>query len=174
MINLISFKDFPGPPSNTGEVLLRDDRIPAGVWFYLNGSAPSKGGLAVIEDSHREGWTGPTGFELFRCGAGRGIRRSGHQTQQRYSRFDVPGCVPLVTAPGDLIVFAARTYRLRFSILRRDSAAGLPFTIRLASFVGPDRDVSLNGAGTTQLSPHRQATISLGSRRASYAGPTLR
>ena len=44
---------FPLPPLNTGHVLLRSERVPSGIWFYLSGSHPRRGGLAVIEDSHR-------------------------------------------------------------------------------------------------------------------------
>ena len=95
--------DFPLPPQNTGEVLLRDPAIPAGLWFYLNGSHPRKGGLAVIEDSHRADWPGPQGFELFVSGAGKSFRPTQKQDDEssvfdtsyepaaaRYKQFDVP------------------------------------------------------------------------------------
>ena len=52
-----------GPPKNSGDVLNRGP-WPSGPWFYLTGSYPEHGGLAVIADSHTMEWDGPPGFVL--------------------------------------------------------------------------------------------------------------
>ena len=98
------------PPRNANEVLNRGD-WPNGMWFYLNGTHPSRAGLAVIADSHRVDWKPPDGFE---CTADqRSFYRTG-EAPKAYDRMDVPGVVPLFTEPGDLIIFAARTYHGAF------------------------------------------------------------
>lgn len=96
-----------GPPRNVNEVL-NSHEWPNGFWFYLNGTHPSRGGLAVIEDSHVAGWRGPEGFELI--AEGKMFKVAGEEGEHAYAGMDVPGCVPLLTDPGDLIVFAARTF----------------------------------------------------------------
>ena len=92
------------------------------MWFYLNGSHPRRGGVCVIADSHRLGWTGPEGFEftgdeLKRGTGGQSFRRPGADNNQNYPSFDVPGCVPIVADPGDMIVWAPRTYHAAFPLL---------------------------------------------------------
>ena len=97
-------------PRNSGDVLNRG-LWPSGKWFYLTGSQPEHGGLCVIEGSHIEGWGGPNGFRLT------GDRRSFYKigdVERAYTGFDVPGLVPLFTEPGDMIVFAHRTYHAAF------------------------------------------------------------
>lgn len=99
-----------GPPKNSGDVLNRE-LWPSGKWFYITGSRPVHGGLCVIADSHVENWEGPQGFNLT------SDRRSFYPTNEaehRYSGFDIPGLVPLFTQPGDMIVFAHRTYHGAF------------------------------------------------------------
>ena len=84
---------------------------PSGLWFYLTGSNPKHGGLAVIEDSHVPDWAGPAGFTLLPD------RHSFYPEggePKGYNGFDIPGLVPLFTDPGDEIVFAARTYHSAF------------------------------------------------------------
>lgn len=98
------------PPQNAGDVLNRG-HWPSGRWFYLTGSYPEHGGLAVIEDSHVEDWTGPEGFAL--TPDRRSFYRRGSEPEA-YVGFDVPGIVPLFTEPGDQIIFAARTYHAAF------------------------------------------------------------
>jgi len=98
------------PPKNSGDVLNRG-LWPSGKWFYLTGSHPQHGGLCVIEDSHFEGWRGPKGFEL--TADRRSFYKSG-EVQSAYADFDVPGLIPLFTNPGDMIVFAHRTYHAAF------------------------------------------------------------
>ncbi len=99
-----------GAPQDPGDVLNRGP-WPSGLWFYITGSHPKHGGLAVIEDSHAPDWTGPEGFELTPD------RRSFHpegSEPHSYVGFDMPGVVPLFTEPGDEIIFAARTYHSAF------------------------------------------------------------
>ena len=84
---------------------------PSGLWFYLTGSHPQHGGLAVIEDSHGPDWAGPEGFVLMPDG--HSFYPLGGEPKG-YAGFDIPGLVPLFTDPGDEIVFAARTYHSAF------------------------------------------------------------
>ncbi|MBV7333487.1 phytanoyl-CoA dioxygenase family protein [Chloroflexi bacterium TSY] len=100
-----------GAPQFSGDILNRGP-WPSGLWFYLTGSNPKHGGLAVIEDSHISNWSGPEGFEL--TADRRSFMRLGGDTEG-YVGFDVPGVVPLFTEPGDEIVFASRTYHAAFS-----------------------------------------------------------
>jgi hypothetical protein len=99
-----------GPPRNFGEVL-NAGLWPSGKWFYITGSRPEHGGLCVIEDSHVEGWEGPQGFNLT-TGRRSFYPEGGEDTA--YTGFDIPGLVPLFTDPGDMIVFAHRTYHGAF------------------------------------------------------------
>ena len=77
------------------------------LWFYLNGTHPSRAGLALMPDSHRMDWQAPEGFQ-FTPGR-RSFHKVGSDTNG-YAGMDVPGLLPLLTEPGDLIVFAERTY----------------------------------------------------------------
>ncbi len=98
------------PPKAANDVLNRGP-WPSGLWFYITGSNPEHGGLAVIEDSHAEDWQPPEGFALL---PGKwSFQRNGAESKG-YTGFDVPGMVPLYTEPGDEIVFAARTYHAAF------------------------------------------------------------
>ena len=108
--------------------VLNGGEWPSGAWFYLDGSSPSLGGICVIEGSHRHDFaeTAP----LLRGHAFTANRRSFFPTDAPPRGFaftdnfwspDVPGCVPIVAAPNDLILFAARTYHASFP---------LPATIR--------------------------------------------
>lgn len=94
------------PPKNSGDVLNRG-LWPSGKWFYLTGSRPEHGGLCVIEDSHVVNWEGPEGFNL--TTDRRSFYKEG-EAEKPYDGWDVPGAVPLFTDPGDMIVFAHRTY----------------------------------------------------------------
>jgi len=99
-----------GRPQNSGDVLNRGP-WPSGLWFYITGSNPKHGGLAVIEDSHVPDWTGPEGFML--TPDRRSFYPQGSEPES-YVGFDVPGLVPLFTDPGDEIIFAPRTYHAAF------------------------------------------------------------
>ena len=101
---------YDGPPKSTGN-LLNSGPWPSGSWFYLTGSRPAHGGLCVIEDSHVEGWEGPDGFVLT---PGRASFYPEGEEPTGYGGFDVPGIVPLFADPGDLILFAHRTYHGAF------------------------------------------------------------
>ncbi len=96
---------LPPTPQSANDVL-NCGEWPNGMWFYLTGSTPEHGGLAVIEGSHRPDWTPPEGFAL--SPNRQFIHRAGDPAV--YGGMDVPGVVPLLTAPEDLIVFATRTY----------------------------------------------------------------
>ena len=100
-----------GPPKNTGDVLNRGPE-PSGKWFYISGSYPAHGGLAVIENSHEPDWTGPEGFVL---SDDRSTFYKEGDEAGRYDDFDIPGLVPFFTDPNDMIIFAARTYHGAFS-----------------------------------------------------------
>lgn len=99
-----------GAPQSSGDVLNRG-LWPSGKWFYITGSSPVHGGLCVIEDSHVEGWDGPEGFKM--TSNRRSFYPEGEEEHQ-YNGFDIPGLVPLFTNPGDMIVFAHRTYHGAF------------------------------------------------------------
>ena len=94
------------PPRNANEVL-NTGQGPSGLWFYLTGSHPQRGGIAVMPDSHTADWSGPEGFEFT---AGRQSFHRKDQAAQAHHGPDVPGALPIVSDGGDLIVFAARTY----------------------------------------------------------------
>ena len=97
-------------PVNSGDVLNRG-MWPSGKWFYITGSRPMHGGLCVIEGSHVEGWEGPKGFNL--TSDKRSFYPVGEE-ESRYTSHEVPGLVPMFTDPGDMIVFAHRTYHWAF------------------------------------------------------------
>jgi hypothetical protein len=98
------------PPKNSGDVLNRG-LWPSGKWFYLGGSRPTHGGLCVIADSHVEGWEGPEGFYL--TSGRRSFYPKGGE-EKAYTGFDIPGLIPFFTNPGDMILFAHRTYHGAF------------------------------------------------------------
>jgi ectoine hydroxylase-related dioxygenase (phytanoyl-CoA dioxygenase family) len=95
------------PASTTPDSYLNSGEWPSGFWFYLNGTHPARGGLALIEDSHLPDWPGPEGFELTE--RRKSFYRKG-TPPHAYADYDVPGLIPLYTDPGDLIIFATRTY----------------------------------------------------------------
>ncbi|RAV21890.1 phytanoyl-CoA dioxygenase family protein [Paenibacillus contaminans] len=77
------------------------------LWFYLTGSNPFNGGLAIIPDSHTEDWEAPEGFEFTE--GRKSFYRKGTEPKP-YIDMDVPGMMPVITEPGDLVIFAERTY----------------------------------------------------------------
>lgn len=93
-----------GPVSDS----LNRGEWPSGLWFYLTGSRPEHGGLAVIDGSHRKDWKGPEGFPL------REDRKWFEPASGSWAGIDpfkdVPGVVNIVSEPTDLVIFAARTY----------------------------------------------------------------
>jgi len=97
-----------GPPQTANDVLNRGE-WPNGAWFYLNGTHPSRAGLAIIPDSHHPDWPGPEGFTLIR----NTFYPEGSEPDA-YTGFEVPGMMPVLSDPGDLLLFAARTYHAVF------------------------------------------------------------
>jgi hypothetical protein len=105
------WRGFSTEPPKTANDVLNRGPWPSGLWFYLTGSDPVHGGLAVIEDSHLADWPGPEGFELTPDKTS--FYPKGGEPKG-YSGFDLPGLVPLFTEPGDEIIFAHRTYHSAF------------------------------------------------------------
>ena len=97
---------FPYPPRQCNDVLNHLDESGGG-WFYLTGTHPDHGGLALIPDSHIPDWAGPEGFELTE-NRGSFYRRG--EAPHSHAGMDVPGMFAPLTDPGDMIIFAARTY----------------------------------------------------------------
>ena len=98
------------PPKTANDVLNRGLWL-SGKWFYITGSYPTQGGLCIIEDSHLENWSGPEGFRL--TSNKRSFYPEGRE-EKAYDGFDVAGIVPLFINPGDMIIFAHRTYHGAF------------------------------------------------------------
>lgn len=98
---------FGGGEALTAADILGDNDYPAGIWFYLNGSSPARGGLAVIADSHRADWQAPSGFVL--SSDRQAILRVGAESDP-YTGMDVPGMVSVISDPEDAVIFASRTY----------------------------------------------------------------
>lgn len=100
-------------PGGANRVLNRGE-WPNGLWFYLNGSRPDRGGLLIIPDSHGLDWEGPEGYIL--NSDKRTFRPADSDTDGgRTNVADVPGAVPVFTEPNDAIVFAARTFHAAFT-----------------------------------------------------------
>ena len=59
-----------------------------------------------------ENWEGPEGFNLT-AGQDVSFYKIGEE-EKAYVGFDIPGLVPFFTNPGDMIVFAHRTYHGAF------------------------------------------------------------
>jgi len=97
-----------GPWRNSGDVLNVGEH-PNGKWFYLNGTHPNRAGLCIIADSHRPDYELPAGF-AFHGADRKTFYRTNDPEKQVCRDMDIEGCVALLTDPGDMIVFAARTY----------------------------------------------------------------
>ena len=85
------------PVKNVDDLLNVDESI-AGSWLYLEGTHPTRAGLAVIEGSHRLDWPGPEGFVFTEDRSS--FYKAGTRPEA-YAFWDVPGMVPLFTEPGD-------------------------------------------------------------------------
>ncbi len=97
-------------PRNANDALNVTEGL-GGRWFYLEGTHPTRAGLAVIEDSHTLDWTAPEGFEFTED---RSTFHKKGTPPASYAGWDVPGLIPLFTDPGDMIMFSARTYHYAF------------------------------------------------------------
>jgi ectoine hydroxylase-related dioxygenase (phytanoyl-CoA dioxygenase family) len=111
-------------PQIANEVLNRF-KLPSGSWLYLNGSHPDRSGLAVIAGSHVPDWEGPDGFEL--TPDRNSFHPIGDEPDAGYNKLDVPGCVPIVSEPGDMVCFASRTYHANMATNERRYACGFGF-----------------------------------------------
>ncbi len=109
--------------------------MPSGNWFYLNGSHPERSGIAVIEKSHLPGWQGPEGFEL--TPSQTSFRRQGDSSPAGYQKMDVPGCIPVISDPGDLICFAALTYHANMATNERRYSCGISFRPKTVQIKAP-------------------------------------
>ena len=111
-------------PQRANDVLNRFP-IPSGAWFYLNGSHPDRSGIAVIEKSHHLEWDGPDGFVMGPDRAG--LFPKGGTPDTPYDPMAVPGCVPVIADPGDLICFAALTWHANMATRERRYSCGIGF-----------------------------------------------
>jgi ectoine hydroxylase-related dioxygenase (phytanoyl-CoA dioxygenase family) len=98
-----------GEPQRVDGVLNRGE-WPNGMWFYLTGTHPHHGGLSVIRHSHGEHWTPPSPWRLS------SDRHLLLGPQGQTPGMDVPGAIPIHAEPGDLIIFAARTYHAAYPL----------------------------------------------------------
>ena len=73
----------PAALNSSDAFMNRSEVDPNGFYFYLNGSHPAKGGLAVLARSHKRDWSGPTGLAK---GAGHG-RRSTRRLMEHTARW---------------------------------------------------------------------------------------
>jgi ectoine hydroxylase-related dioxygenase (phytanoyl-CoA dioxygenase family) len=131
--------DIPLPLDDASKHLNRGE-APNGKWFYLNGAHPTRGGLAVIAESHLRDYEPPPGFRWMDGGRPRSsLQRWRDQDGwvDATQDFDIPGCVPIYSSPADLIIFAARTLHAAFPVpesfedVRHSVAVGLRSTFRL-------------------------------------------
>jgi len=121
-------------PSTADEVLNRGQAVGGGL-FYLNGSHPDRSGLAVIEGSHSPDWPGPDGFEM--TADRKSFHPEGDDPASWYGKMDVPGCVPLVADPGDLICFMPYTYHTNMATHERRYTCGLGFRAKSFNIDAP-------------------------------------
>lgn len=98
-----------GAPQHTGDILNKPKGyLSNSCWFYLTGSRPSHGGLHVIPDSHKDGWQPPAGYSLMNNG--KNLHKNGDPDDQPFTGFDMPGMLPLIADPGDMLLFERRTF----------------------------------------------------------------
>ena len=114
--------DFSELPPVTPNERLNRGEWPNGAWFYLNGSHPERGGLAVVEGSHRPDWQPPTDWD-------------------RQSGWDLPGVVELHSEPGDLVLFSARTWHAARPHMASEPRLSIGVALRPA-------EVEIAGVGT--------------------------
>ncbi|GAA3413427.1 hypothetical protein GCM10020370_69630 [Paenibacillus hodogayensis] len=93
-------------PYDTNAVL--NNSGASSMWFYLNGIDDVRGGLAIIPDSHTEDWEAPEGFAF--TDWNKSFYKKNAAPAPHVRMDDVPGAMPVVAEPGDMIVFAERTY----------------------------------------------------------------
>lgn len=96
-------------PTNVNDILNNPhlDYKGFSAWYYLTGSRPNHGGIYVIEGSHKPDYELPEGFEF--TSRRKSFHRIGEE-EQSYTKFDIPGAIPVMADPGDLILFTLNTY----------------------------------------------------------------
>lgn len=99
-----------GPPRNSGDVLNQGEQKSGG-WFYLTGSRPDHAGLCIYPDSHTLDWQPPKGY-TFTGPDRRSICDVNDPEGKACCDINLPGAFQLITDPGDMITFAARTYHI--------------------------------------------------------------
>lgn len=97
-----------GPPRNANDVLNRGEQVSGG-WFYLTGTRPEHAGLCIYPDSHTSDWTPPAGYD-FTGPDKRMLYKLDDPDRKPVKDIHLPGALPLITEPGDMIKFAARTW----------------------------------------------------------------
>lgn len=98
--------------------------LPNGLWFYLNGSDPDRGGIAVIEKSHHPDWQ-PEGFEFVQERTR--IHRMAEEGDAACADMEVPEAVAVPADPGDLICFATNTFHTNMATNERRYSCGIGF-----------------------------------------------
>ena len=106
------------PNPDTVDAILNTGDWPNGVWFYLNGSHPSRGGLAVCADSHREDWQCPRDFvrtDRSLAPSESVAEAAAAAGEPELAPFRIDGCVPIISDPEDLV---RESYFFRFTTFR--------------------------------------------------------
>jgi hypothetical protein len=80
----------------------------ASPWLYLTGTHPMRGGLTIVPDSHTPDWPGPKGYELTEHR--KFFYRKDDPEKKLTSGYDFDEAFPVFSDPGDLLIFAERTY----------------------------------------------------------------
>lgn len=110
----------------TSDDFLNIFSMPSGCWFYLNGSHPGRSGIAVLEGSHKPNWQAPEGFHL--DSERRFIYRDDiGEENGSYKQLDIPGVVPVISNPGDLIMFSDKTYHVNMETNERRYSCAIGF-----------------------------------------------
>ena len=107
-----------------------------GGWFYLTGSRPEHGGLWVIPGSHKADYELPAGFEA--VNGRKSFKRVGAADGWCHD-LDVPGAIPVITEPGDLIIFTTETFHAAGpNLIEQDRlSCGIGFRPRSAHIEAP-------------------------------------
>lgn len=99
-----------GPPRHANDVLNQGEQKSGG-WFYLTGTRPDHAGLCIYPDSHSPDWQPPTGY-AFTGPDRRMIYDVTDPDRKPCTDIYLPGALQLITEPGDMITFAARTFHI--------------------------------------------------------------
>jgi hypothetical protein len=105
--------DFSDGLASGADAVLNRGEWPGGMWFYLSGCAPEHGGLAVMQGSQVRDWIPPAPWRLSTD------RRLLLNAAGEPADMDLPGMLAVRAEPGDLVVFAARTYHAAYPLQGR-------------------------------------------------------